>query len=92
MARKRTKHPDAFKAKVALEAVRGVRTMSELSSAFGIHPTVIARWKRQLIEGASAVFSGRNGSMEKNEEELVGPLYAEIGRLKMEVDWFKKKL
>jgi transposase-like protein len=92
MSRRRRKHPDALKAKVALEAVKGVRTMSELSSEFGVHPTVIVRWKRQLMEGAARVFSEGNSLGEKSEEELTGPLYAEIGRLKMEVDWFKKKL
>lgn len=91
MAKKRRKHSDAFKAKVALDAIKGIRTLSELSSAYRVHPTVIARWKRQLMEGAAAVFAEGNGSSGKSEEELTGPLYAEIGRLKMEVDWFKKK-
>jgi putative transposase len=92
MARKRRQHTDAFKAKVALEAVKGVRTLSELSSAYGVHSTVIAKWKRRLVERAATVFAEGNGSSGKSEEEITGPLYAEIGRLKMEVDWFKKKL
>ena len=92
MSRKRRKHPDALKARIALEAVKGVQTMSELSSEFKVHPTVITRWKQQLIKGASSIFSGGNGLKEKGEEELTGPLYAEIGRLKMELDWLKKKL
>ena len=90
MGKKRRKHSDEFKAKVALEAVKGVRTLSELSSTYGVHPTVIANWKRQLIERASELFrpDGANG---KSEEALTAPLYQEIGRLKMEVDWLKKK-
>lgn len=92
MAKKRRKHTDTFKAKVALEAVKGVRTLSELSSMFKVHTTVIAKWKRQLLEGAAGVFSGENGSGSRSEEELTGPLYEQIGRLKMEVDWLKKKL
>ena len=92
MARRRRKHTEAFKAKVALEAVKGIRTLSELSSAYGVHSTVIAKWKRRLVERASAVFAEGNGSSGKSEDEITGPLYAEIGRLKMEVDWFKKKL
>jgi transposase-like protein len=92
MAKKRRKHSDAFKAKVALEAFKGVRTLSELSSAYKVHPTVIAKWKRRLVERAAVAFAEGNGSSRKSEEELTGPLYAEIGRLKMEVDWFKKKL
>jgi putative transposase len=92
MAAKRRKHTDEFKAKVAIEAVKGVRTLSELSSVFKVHPTVIAHWKRQLVEGAAAVFGGGNGTRAKSEEELTAPLYEQIGRLKVEVDWLKKKL
>jgi len=92
MAKKRRKHSDEFKGKVALEAVKGVRTLSELSSAFGVHPTVIAHWKRQLVDGAARTFSGGNGSAGKSEEELTGPLYEEIGQLQVELDWLKKKL
>lgn len=92
MGKKRRKHSGEFKARVALEAVNGVRTLSELSSRHGVHPTVIAHWKRQLIDGASGIFTSGNGSGAKSEEELTGPLYEEIGRLKVEVDWLKKKL
>lgn len=92
MGKKRRKHSDEFKAKVALEVVKGVRTLSELSSAYGVHPTVIAHWKRQLVEGATTVFARGNGTGVRSEEEVTGPLYEEIGRLKMEVDWLKKKL
>lgn len=91
MGQKRKRHSDEFKARVALEAVKGVRTLSELSSEYRVHPTVIGHWKRQLVNGAAAVFSralNRNG---KTEEELTAPLYEEIGRLKMEMDWLKKK-
>ena len=93
MTRKRRNYADKFKGKVALEAVKGVRTMSELSSAFGVHAAVISRWKQQLIDEVAVVFAeGNGGSRKRTEEEVTGPLYAEIGRLKMEVDWFKKKL
>jgi len=88
---KRRKHSDKFKARVALEAVKGVRTLSELSSAYGVHPTVIAQWKKQLVERAPEVFRRGNGTGFQNEEELTAPLYEEIGRLKMERDWLKKK-
>mgnify|MGYP002683911748 FL=1 len=77
---------------MALEAVRGVLTLSELSSAHGVHPTVIAHWKRQLVDGAATVFSRAVGNGLRTEEEITAPLYEEIGRLKMEVDWLKKKL
>lgn len=92
MTKKRRKHSDEFKARVALEAVRGVKTLSELSSAYGVHPTVIAQWKRQLVDGAAGVFSRANGTNSKSEEEISAPLYEEIGRLKVELDWLKKKL
>jgi putative transposase len=92
MAKKRRRHSEEFKARVALEAVKGVKTLSELSATYGVHHTVIAQWKRQLIDGSAAIFSRKNGMRSKSEEELTAPLYEEIGRLKMEVDWLKKKL
>jgi transposase-like protein len=92
MATKRRKHSEEFKAKVALEAVKGVHTLSELSSMFKVHSTVIAHWKRQLLDGAAGIFEGGNGARAKSGEELTGPLYEQIGRLKVEVDWLKKKL
>ncbi len=91
MGEKRKKHSDEFKAKVALEAVKGVRTLSELSSEYRVHSTVIAHWKRQLVSGAAVVFSQGAGRSGKSQEELTAPLYEEIGRLKMEMDWLKKK-
>jgi putative transposase len=90
MSRKRKKHTEAMKARVALEAIKGVRTLSELIAAYGVHSTVIAQWKRQLVQGAPEVF--RRGNAAPSEEELTAPLYEEIGRLKMEIDWLKKKL
>lgn len=92
MSKKRRKHSDEFKAKVALEAIKEVRTLSELSSLFGVHPTVIAHWKRMLVQGASTVFSMGAGGNARSEEELTKPLYEQIGRLQMEVDWLKKKV
>jgi transposase len=90
MATKRRRHSDEFKAKVALEAVKGVRTLSEMSAAYQVHPTVIAQWKRRLVDGAPGVFA--EGASGRSEEEITAPLYEEIGRLKMESDWLKKKL
>ena len=92
MTKKRRRHSDEFKGRVALEAVKGVKTLSELSAAYGVHPSVIAQWKRHLVDGSAEVFSRKNGSRGKSEEELTSPLYEEIGRLKMEVNWLKKKL
>ena len=91
MGRKRRVHSDEFKAKVALEAIRGLRTSSELASDFEVHPVQISQWKRQLLDHAAGVFSSGRSRSEKDQEKLLGELYEEIGRLKMELDWLKKK-
>ena len=88
--RKRKKHPDAVKARIALEAIKGIKTLSELSAQYKVHPNVISKWKKQLIDGASEIFS--RGTKGTSEEELTAPLYEEIGRLKIENDWLKKKV
>ena len=92
MAAKRKIHTNEFKARVALEAVKGIRTGGQLSSAFQVHPSQIAQWKRQLLEGAPGIFAHGGGECGKSEAELTAPLFEEIGRLKVEVDWLKKKL
>jgi len=92
MSDERRRHTYEFKAKVALEAVKGMRTLGQLGAAYRIHPTVIAHWKRQLMERGAEVFSRNGGRSGRGEEELTGPLYKEIERLKMEIDWLKKKL
>ena len=80
-----------MKAKVALAALRGDRTTAQLASEFGVHATQVAAWKRRLLEGAPALFAdGRSSRRDEgtpDEEEL----YEQIGRLKMEVEWLKKK-
>ena len=90
MARKRRVLSGKFKAKVALAAIRGDRTLSELASRFGVHGNQVSAWKQSLLERAEEVFAdGRKRSKEDNdanEEEL----YAQIGRLKMELEWLKK--
>ena len=91
MARKRRRLESTLKAKVALAAVRGDRTIAQLSSQFGVHGNQVSAWKQSLLERAEEVFAdGRKRSKEDNdanEEEL----YAQIGRLKMELEWLKKK-
>ena len=92
MGQTRKHHSSAFKAKVALEAVKGVHTLSELSSRYRVHPTQIAQWKRQLLENAPQVFDRGRGGGATDAEGLTAPLYQEIGRLKMEVDFLQKNL
>jgi putative transposase len=89
MSRKRRTFSGAFKAKVALAAVRGDRTTAELAAKFGVHGNQVSAWKKQLLEGASELFADRRARETSGaaEEEL----YEQIGRLKMEVEWLKKK-
>lgn len=91
MTQKRKHHSQEFKAKVALEAVKGVHTLNELASRHKVHSTQIAQWKKQLLDNAALCFErGRSGGV-VDAETLTAPLYQEIGRLKMEVDFLQKK-
>jgi putative transposase len=90
MAGKRKQHTSDFKARVALDAVRGIKTLSELSALHGVHPSVIANWKRQLLEGAPDVFT--RGTSGRSDDEEMARLFEQIGRMKMEMEWLKKKL
>ena len=92
IGQKRKTHAEAFKARVAMDAIKGVRTLSELSAAHSVHPTVIAQWERPWLDGVPEVFRRGPAGGVRREEELTAPLYEEIGRLKREVAWLKKKL
>ena len=91
MGQTRKNHSNEFKAKVALEALKGMHTLSELASRYKVHPTQIAQWKRQLVEQAPQAFERGRGGGVVDAEGLTAPLYQEIGRLKMEVDFLQKK-
>lgn len=80
-----------FKAKVALEAVKGERTLCELASRYEVHPNQIRTWKKALISGMPDIFTGRRKRRQQDDEEEKGRLYEQIGRLKVELDWLKKK-
>jgi transposase-like protein len=93
MKQTRKKHNAAFKAKVALAAVRGDRTIAELASAFGVHPNQIYNWKKQLLDGAVSVFEGGGAAAEgRVSEAQVDLLYRQIGQLKVENDFLARKL
>jgi transposase-like protein len=91
MSRKRKQHGSGLKAKVALAAVRGDRTTSELAAKFQVHPTQVSQWKRALMEGAEDLFGRDRGREAQEQEALVADLYEQIGRLRMELEWMKKK-
>ena len=91
MAKKRVQHSDKFKAKVALEAIKGETTLAELSSKYGIHSTQILRWKKQVLERLPDLFSKENHKSENNPDKEKDDLYKHIGQLKVELDWLKKK-
>ena len=91
MAQKRKQYSGQFKFKVALEAAKGTKTMSQLASETGVHPTQIGQWKRQLLEEGVEFFSHNGNGKEQREEKVAAELYEQIGRLKMELEWVKKK-
>ena len=92
MSKKRKIHTPEFKTKVSLDAIKGMKTTSELASQYQVHPVQISTWKKQAIESLPEAFQrGQPATQPLTEEELTAPLYEEIGRLKMELDWLKKK-
>jgi putative transposase len=87
----RKNHSAEFKAKVALEALKGLKTINEISKETGIHATQINNWKKQAREGLKEIFLQKGGKKQDNQEPLIDQLYQQIGRLQMELDWLKKK-
>lgn len=94
MARKRRVFSSSFKAKVALEAVQGLKTVSELAQKHKLHPTQINLWKKQLLEGAEGLFEegSRKSKAVESDEPQTAELYEQIGRLKVQLEWLKKKV
>jgi putative transposase len=85
-------HPIAFKIKVALAMIKGEQTISQLCSEFGIHPTQAVRWKQQALEYLNQSFNQNTVSQQlKQKDSYIEELYNQIGRLKVELDWLKKK-
>ena len=88
---KRKSFPPEFKAKVAIEALKGDRTVNEIAAEFEVHPTQVNNWKKQLLSSSSDVFGTRRQQQSEDFEVERDKLYSQIGRLKVEVDWLKKK-
>ena len=91
MKRQRRQYSADWKAKVALEAIKGQRTVQEIASHYEVHPTLVTHWKKQLLEGAAEIFSNGKRAAADADEELKAELYQPIGKLQVEVDWLKKK-
>ena len=90
---KRRNHDAAFKARVALEALKGERTVSELAAAYGVHPTMIHQWKKSLLEGAAGIFErGGRSAPTEIDEDTVRDLHAKIGELAVANDFLARKL
>jgi transposase-like protein len=81
----------SFKAKVALEALKGEKTLAQLSSEFGVHANQIRQWRKRLLNELPKLFSDRRQKGDQEKDDLISELYRQIGQLKVEVDWLKKK-
>ena len=91
MIGKRKQYTGKFKARVALEAIKGEKTIAELSSIYGVHANQITKWKKRAIEVLPELLSNNGHKAEKDGEALQDELYRQIGQLKVELDWLKKK-
>ena len=90
--KKRRRFTTEFKAKVALEAIKGQRPIHELAKDFDVHPNQIAQWKKHLLEGASELFKQGQKKEEEAQAAKLDQAYRQVGRLQIEVDWLKKKV
>lgn len=85
-------HPASFKAKVALEVIKEIESITQVCSKFSIHPTQAKKWKQQLLSNIENIFSSKPSTELKAKDEIIDELYKQIGQLKVELDWLKKKL
>jgi len=92
MTKNRRKHSPSFKARVALEALKGEETIAELAHRFEVHPSQIRKWKNALAEGAAGIFGGEQSQKKKDDASLIAQLYQQIGQLKVERDFLENAL
>ncbi len=91
MKKNRKTHEGAFKARIALEAVKGEKTIAQLASEYGVHPNQTGEWKKKLLKELPVLFSDKRDRQDNSREELEAELYRQIGQLKVELEWLKKK-
>ena len=91
MVNMRKRYDSKFRAKVALDAVKGEKTLAELSSEFKVHSNQIRKWRKHLLECLPDLFTDQRKKKDKDTEELISELYRQIGQMKVELDWLKKK-
>ena len=87
----RKRYDAQFKARIALEAIKGEHTVSEIASKYKVHPNMITKWKKQVLEELPGIFSGKKDESEKEAREREAELYCQIGKLTVELEWLKKK-
>jgi len=92
MKESRRKHSPSFKAKVALEAIKGEETIAQIASRFEVHPALVTKWKKALQDEAASIFGEDHARKKKEDENLVGRLYQQIGQLKVEKDFLENVL
>ena len=92
MAYMRKQYEAAFKARIALEAVKGEKTIAQIASESGVHPNQIRQWRQHLLDVLPEVFSNRRPQEAKARDDVEAELYRQIGQLKVELDWLKKNL
>lgn len=89
--RQRRSFSAEMKSRIALEAIKGQKTIQEIASHYGVHPNQVTNWKRQAVEGMASVFADRRSKPDTSEETVKGQLYQQIGEMKVELDWLKKR-
>ena len=92
MSSRRKTFSNEFKARVALEAIKGFKTISEISGEYQVHPNIVSKWKKEVLENLPGLFDKRRGPRTEINNDLVDKLYKQIGKQQVELDWLKKKL
>lgn len=92
MKKQRKTYSSDLKVRIALEAIKGQKTINEIAGHYGVHPNQVTQWKKQALEGLPEIFSHRRARTAEDDEALKAQLYQQIGQLKVELDWLKKKV